>query len=184
MAYTLISICILMLRYQPTRDATTDQTATSNKNSLIDCLPEEYRNEMIPEGERYYRQMMLNNNNKNDNRSPADLNPFLQDQKAKKLKNKRNLRKFRSFNSSEDSEDYDLSRNGNMMGQHQRLQRDHSKEDDDEEDDEYLVEETNTYNYGSVPYQYGGSSGKRYGYDELNFVRIINEFIFFPPANT
>lgn len=148
-----------MLRYQPTRDNPNDQVSSATKNSLINCLPEQYRNEMMPDAERYYQQMLLNNN-----KVSTDLNPFLnQDQKTKRPKNKqRNLRKFKSFNSSEDSEDYDLNRNGHVMGQQSRLQRETSKDDDEDEDDEYLVDnETNTYNYGSVPYQYGGSSSKR-----------------------
>lgn len=158
-AYTLISTCILMLRYQPIKD-TNEQVPIENKNSLINCLPEEYRNQMMPEGERYYQQMMNNNNNKiSSNLNQQQLSQ--QDQKNKKLKNKRNLRKFKSFNSSEDSEDYDFNRNGGQFGQ--RLQREQSKEDDDEEDDEYLVDNDNTCNYGSVPYQYGASS-KRYAF--------------------
>lgn len=159
MAYTLISACILMLRYQPTKDCTTDQTP-ANKNSLINCLPEHYRNEMIPEGERYYQQMMVNSGKSYGGQMTQTVDPAQDARSKSKLRSKRNLRKFKSFNSSEDSEDYDPDRNGSLMGQHRQA----SKDDDEEEDDEYLVGDNdnnnNNYNYGSVPYQYG-TSGKR-----------------------
>ena len=160
MAYTLISACILMLRYQPTKDCTADQAPTATQNSLINCLPEHFRREMTPEGERYYQQMMANSG-KNYNQIITQTADPSQDARSKsKLRSKRNLRKFKSFNSSEDSEDYDPGRNAGLMGQHRQA----SKDDDEEEDDEYLVGDNdnnnNNYNYGSVPYQYG-TSGKR-----------------------
>ncbi|RWS13224.1 putative cationic amino acid transporter-like protein [Dinothrombium tinctorium] len=132
MAYTLVSTCVLLLRYQPTR------------TNLIDLLPETIRS-ACPTPIKDTAPSFTSN--------VPQFSPFISSQQQR-IHSKRTNR----YDSS-DSDDTDPN-----------CFRQESK------DDEFLVPGAAGFHYGSVPYQHGGSSGKRASY--LDYYEKLCVYLF------
>ncbi|XP_053211838.1 probable cationic amino acid transporter [Panonychus citri] len=123
MAYTLVSTCVLLLRYQP------------NRANLVDLLPETIRSACHTPSREPFQGLSAQGPIMS---TTPSFTPYVT-REEKRVHTKRTNR----YDSSE-SDDTDPN-----------CFRQESK------DDEFLVPGTAGYHYGSVPYQHGGSSGKR-----------------------
>ncbi|KAH9412507.1 hypothetical protein DERP_006469 [Dermatophagoides pteronyssinus] len=146
MAYTLVSACVLLLRYQPT------------KTNLIELLPQSIRsacmtpNKEIPpsfvqqqQQQQYYPTppSFVCPSTTTKQTTTITTNPMMMmNQMSRQQCYSKKI--YESSESGGDEYDPNWSRQ-------------------DSKDDEFLVPGTAGLHYGSVPYQHGGSSSRRYG---------------------